>query len=651
VLPRGGLLNTDMNASWIRVGLSRGLGAVALMGFALVPLARALDEPKPPDVQRFVKLGDAKSELAVGKELFPIKVTEKPLDQVLEFLSQVSRLNIKTINEKDGKIPITLDLENVTYRGVLDFITKKYGLMMDDSKIAQNIIIVTSPPKVSMLFSNADIRDVINTIASQAGANIVIGPEITGQISMRLENIPWRDALNIVVKTLNFVAVPEVGDTIRITTPDRLSTQLETRIFKLSYLTPDSAKYVATLVSEFAKRQESEKAAAAGQTLLDVLLGMVTPGTGSINYVKRGTSLVVTDTATKLESMQNVVTKLDVPPKQIFVSVKIVAITDIDLERLGVNWSNGIQFAVTPVSNWPTSFPFDSQNGLSRSILGNWAVNNSRFRGVSDIFSLRRAVASGVSPYAAIPTLAMGNMGFTSPNGPTSLFFEAIRTKTNTRVIQTPQLMTLDNEEATIQVGQLFRYAESFVANTEGGGNVAGFREASGSPVKLGLQLLIIPHVTGPENNVLMTVIPKTEDLDRVDSFQGPDGSVLQLPQTTQRIVVTRMLLRNEETGVIAGLRINRERRVDAAVPIFSSIPIIGRLFRHRIRDGGVASNGTGQPTSESLMIFVTPSIVDAIEGRDNFKQQLEKIRSEVSRTFAPLGEDHGESASPERSY
>ena len=140
---------------------------------------------------------------------------------------------------------------------------------------------------------------------------------------------------------------------------------------------------------------------------------------------------------------------------------------------------------------------------------------------------MQNAVKAGaaVSGLTGIgPTLALGSMGFNN----TSALFEMLRTKTSGRIIQAPQWIALDNEEATIQVGELVRYAESFVANTEGGGNVSGFREAgeARSGIKLGLQLLIIPHVTGPENNVLMTIIPKTENfsLDRSGTGGAPPG-------------------------------------------------------------------------------------------------------------------------------
>lgn len=595
--------------------------------------------------------------------LISLEVNERPLKQVLDYLSTVSNVNIRVVKEKDNKLPVSFKLENVTYRAILDFIARKYGMMIDDRELAtSHIIYVDTPERVSMIFQRADIRDVINTIAIQSNANIVVGPEIQGEVSMRLENVPWNEALNIVVKTLDFVTVNEANNTIRITSRDKLSTQYEHRIFRLAYVSPEGSSYTATLTSEFVTKTGSKDVKDAGQSLIDVLSHVKTAG-GTISFEKRSNALVVKDTANALDQMQSIIDKLDVAPKQIHVSVKLVELSDSDAERIGVNWNQGIQFAMSPVSSWSSAFPFDVSNGISKSWLGDLAVGQANRRGIDpstrtvqpslDIFSLRRAVndAGGFSGLAqggggaaqsiANPSIALGSMGFRA----TTALFELFRTKTSGRVIQAPQLITLDNEEATIQVGELVRYAESFIANTEGGGNVSGFREAGGSPIKLGLQLLIIPHVTGPENNVLMTVIPKTENfsLDRSGTggapagfqrFIGPNGIQLDLPQTNQRIVVTKMMLRNGETGVIGGLRQEREDLSEVKVPVFGEIPIIGRLFKHRARSD----------SGSNLMVFVTPTIIDFHAG-DDFNKELNKLKQDYSRPLSPTPGDEVETA------
>ncbi|MCZ7647082.1 MAG: hypothetical protein M5U26_17805 [Planctomycetota bacterium] len=625
-----------------------------LVGAACAPLPglRAEESETQPRSIKVERLGEGAEKSQVGQAanegLISLHVRERPLKVVLDYLSTVSGKNIRALTEEAERLPVTVDLDNVTYLTVLDFIAKKYALQVDDSKINQNLVTISIPEKVSMVFNRADIRDVISTIAIQANANIVVGPEVSGEISMRIENVPWQDALQIVVKTLDFVTVQEANDTIRITTRDKLKSQLENRIFFLAYMTPEGAKYTATLATEFARREGGEESTRQyGSTLID-LLGSMKTGDGKLSFVKRQNALVVQDTSTSLDSMEQVIRKLDVAPKQIHVAVKIVALNDDDQERLGVQWSSGLQFQVSPLSSWPSAFPFDVTKGLTRSLLGDLTIGQGARNvvdqstgntvAINDIFTLRKSVGTGGDSVAGnagytvsnLGSIVLGSMGF----GTTSAFFEAVKSKTSGRVVQAPQLMTLDNEEATIQVGTLFRYAESFVANTEGGGNVSGFREANGSPIKLGIQLLIIPHVTGPENNILMTVIPKTEDLllddgGRPKTITGPSGEQLVLPDTVQRIVVTKMLLRNGETGVIGGLRTDQDNRSETKVPGLGEIPIIGRLFKHRAR--GVSG--------DSLMIFVTPTIVD-LERQEDFKSQLERLRSKMTKSFAPLGEE-----------
>ena len=259
----------------------------------------------------------------------------------------------------------------------------------------------------------------------------------------------------------------------------------------------------------------------------------------------------------------------------------------------------------------------------------------------TDITSLSHAVGAGnttaLTTLASTTPLALGSMGF----GSTNALFQLLRTKTNGRVIQAPQLIALDHEEATIQVGQLVRYAETIVANTEGGGNVSGFREAQGSPIKLGMQLLIIPNVTGPDNNIMMTIIPKTEEFSSnsgiggappgFQRFIGPNGTDLDLPETSQRIVVTKMMLRNGETGVIGGLRQDNENFSEVKVPVFCEIPFLGRMFKYRTRT----------TTATNLLVFVTPTIIDFAGGADQFKKDLDKLRSEnITGPLTSIGEE-----------
>lgn len=607
----------------------------------------------PKRVEAVTGAGTAEGAAKTSGAFISLELNERPLKQVLDYLSTVSGKNIRVKKDKDNKLLVTFKLENVTYRAILDFIARKYGMTVDDSMIAQNIIWLDTPEKVSMVFNNADIRDVINTIAIQSNANVVIDSEVTGTVSMRLENVPWKDALSIVVRTLDKVLVDEPNNVIRITTPTKVATQLDIRIFRLAYISPEGSKYTAKLTSDFTEKKEATDASTSavggppvGQSLIDVLQKMRTTQ-GQISFEKRSNTIIVRDTQTTLDNMQSIITKLDIPPKQIHVAVKLVQLDDGDSERLGIDWGQGIRFQMSPMANWASAFPFDVTNGLSRSLLGDLvAVQGTRSAidpltggvlgsGASDIFNARRGVATQLGSLSEStggsgggattnPPITLGSMGFSG----TQATLEMIRNKTRGRVIQAPQIVTLDNEEATIQVGQLIRYAETIVSNTEGGGNVGGFREAQGSPLKLGFQLLVIAHVTGPENNVLMTIVPKVENFTGFEVF-GSGASVLRLPQTTQSIVVTKMMLRNGETGVIGGMKEESESFAERKIPILGDIPFLGQIFKHRSKD----------VRGRNLLVFVTPTIIDFYE-TGTFEKDLEKFRSEYAKPFTSLGDE-----------
>jgi type II secretory pathway component HofQ len=354
------------------------------MGFGAASLSAGEEEPQV--LKRVEVIGGPAATDAgkvVGAEIQTIEVTERPLKQVLDYLSQISGKNIRCKKSKDERLPVTFKLEKVTYRTILDFIAKKYGMVVDDSMEKQNIILLDTPEKVSMVFSNADIRDVINTIAIQANANVVIDQDISGQVSMRLENVPWKSALTMVVKTRDYVAIDEPDNTIRITTPMKVEKQLEIKMFRLAYVSPEGSKYTPILTSDFFRKEEAgaTQQGGAAASLIEVLKNVAT-AQGKIAFEKRSNTIVVRDTATALESMQQIITKLDVPPKQVHVAVKLVQVTDSDIERLGVDWSQGVKFGVTPLTSWASAFPFDVSGGLSRSLLGDatpWTTRPTRW--------------------------------------------------------------------------------------------------------------------------------------------------------------------------------------------------------------------------------------------------------------------------------
>ena len=152
-----------------------------------------------------------------------LETTERSLKQILDYLSEVSGKTITTSKAKDQKLLVTIHVKNATYRAVLAVIAHKYGMAIDNSQFKDNTIVLSMPEQVSMVVYHADIRDVINSLSIQSDTKIVIGPEVTGEVTMKFERTPWREALDTVARQLDFVVVPEVGGTLRITSPYKMT--------------------------------------------------------------------------------------------------------------------------------------------------------------------------------------------------------------------------------------------------------------------------------------------------------------------------------------------------------------------------------------------------------------------------------------------
>jgi type IV pilus assembly protein PilQ len=553
-----------------------------------------------------------------------IDVKQRPFRDILQYLERVSGWNLVPMDERVGDLQITVRVTNMYWRDALDVIAIKEKLMLTDD-LKSRVIYIDKPPPITMSFENTDIRTVINAIAKAGNASVIIGPNITGTVTMNLQDIPWREALDIVLKTLGYVLVEEKHGVLRVATPAELEQQMETRVYKLSYLLPRGAGYTAKMETEFATRSTTAAGGKADiEDTLKAVIEKVKSNNGSIAYEKRTNSVVVTDTPAKLESISNIIRQLDIPPKQVHFSVKMIELNDTDKENLGLQWDNGFT-AEAGGAGFQTLFPFP--NGSANNVLQGSGLPGDVGLGLSGGILTK----SKVAPYSgAAPDVTLGTLDFSK----LTAVLNFVKKHTSGRTIQAPELMCLDNEEATIQVGDLIRYAEAAIETTPSGGTTSGWKEAVNSPVKLGVQILVIPHVTGPENNILLTIIPKVEAATGAQLFKdfvSPSLGTLSLPQTSQRIVVTKMMLRNGETGVIGGLRNELKGEIVTKVPLLGDIPILGWLFRSRSRP-------EDNNKSTNLIILITGTVIDFMEKND-LKDRLAPAQKQLKDIFQVYGE------------
>jgi type IV pilus assembly protein PilQ len=407
---------------------------------------------------------------------------------------------------------------------------------------------------ISIQVNEANVQDVINFIADESGVNIVISEDVQGRISLKLRQIPWDQALVIVMRTKGLGYVRQ-GNVIRITRLETL--QAETRAAKdivdaQTRLTPVRVKVIPVsyaTVGEMATQIQPFLSADRGRVVSD----------------PRTSSLIVTDTAEVLARIERLVKELDLPPTQVMIEGKIVEASESFSRTLGVNWG----FSGVPLQ-------ISGGGGFSGS-----PVNMLTTFGSSTVTS---AVLGGQS---ASLNLNIGTLDFF---GNLNARLGLAQAETMVKVISSPRIVTMNRAPAQIsQKGEVI--------------SVTRTRDATGAetatPVRTGvdLSLNVTPQITADGSVIL--------DVDVKRQFAGAVAEELtQTRPVNTREAKTKILVPNGQTAVIGGIYQNDETESERGVPWLKEIPVFGWLFKSNIKDRN----------KNELLIFLTPRVLNAQE-------------------------------------
>lgn len=563
------------------------------------------------------------AQMSIPDARVSLRVDSRQLSEVVQYLREQSGYNIVVL--EGGETAVSLDISDVSWRDALDLASEMAGCTVEER--TAGVLVVVRPPRVDFAFDNADIKQVIDTIAKLSGANIVIAPEVQGTLSLRLTNVPWRDALNVAVKTLGFVVVEEQRGILRVVDPLSLQAQMESHSYQLRYARPPS-RYIPKIDSEFViTTQKTQGKGGGGQDsgtefyekvfpVLAALTKASSPG-GQMEYMPPPHNiLIVRDTAQVHAEIKDMLALLDIEPAQVFIDVKFVSTSNRDLFNLGMDYGDlGPQVSYGG-GQIPITFPFNLGSG-----------------GFEDLII---ASPTGTGPFvdstAVVPSTIFGALSFTQWTGALRL----LQRDSTTEVIQAPKLVVLDGKEGTIFVGESIRYAQAKSEQGQAGGLSLSVEEADGSPVETGFQLLVQPHVIPGSSKVDMLVIPKETSLTGVgDPSVAPPGfdvftvgasgleGTIALPRERSSTIVSNVLLESGQTAILGGLSTDSDIEVVSEVPFFSDIPILGWFFRHKSRTRD----------KQMLWVFVTPTVVRS--SRD--QQRL--LEREVLRRQDAYGE------------
>lgn len=425
---------------------------------------------------------------------------------------------------------------------------------------------VASPTGIiSVDFKDADIRQVLRIISLKSGVDIVAGPDVEALVTIKLTNVPWEQALDIIVRTYA-LTYERKGNVIRVMTLDAVEQEaLATEVFPLSY---SKAKEV----SEVLKEMLSDR--------------------GKIKFDERTNTVIVTDLPATLFQLKQVVERLDQQTPQVYIESKIVETKLTKDDNLGINWFDSTTFTLTPASI-PTTFPWPGGSSLGN--VGEEFLPHPTT--LSD--------TSGVITQGKIPqrggTFTFGTLGPAAVT--TTINF--LKQRVDTNILSNPSIMTMNNKEAYVQVGDDINVPNYQIDPTTGRATVSGASVRS-----TGILLKVTPHVN-PQQEILLDVKPEiTEIGSSFDDF----GNNVKFPRFTVQKAETQVRMGNNETLVIGGLVKRKKTVTDDKVPILGDLPIVGVLFTNH-------QNKTDP--HQDLLIFITVTLVKESDDTARLAKQL----------------------------
>jgi type IV pilus assembly protein PilQ len=403
--------------------------------------------------------------------------------------------------------------------------------------------------KISLDFQDAEVSNVLRLIADVSDLNLVVGEEVKGKTTLKLFNVPWDQALDIILKAKGLGQVRE-GNIIRIDTNANIAKQQdESAKAKEAQIKAEDLKTLIIPVNY------------ATATDLSTTLKKNLSSRGELTVNEATNSLIAKDVQQNINEIQQLIKLLDLPKPQVLIETRIVQANTNFARDLGVQW--GVAFKETTGAN---------QIALNAGPTG-------AFNTQSPTFAVNLPASGGAGPVGNIG-VQFGRLTGVNPFN-LDLRLSAGEVLGETKIISSPRVVTIDNKEAIIQQGDSIPYE-----TTSNNGTQTQFIDAT-------LNLTVTPHIT-PNGSVIMKI---KATKNAIGSFTSARTGA---PSISKREASTEVMVQDGETTVIGGIFETTKSESLSGVPWFYKVPVIGWLFKRE-------STST---TNQELLIFITPTIV-----------------------------------------
>ncbi|MFB6348875.1 type IV pilus secretin PilQ [Moraxella sp. ZJ142] len=430
--------------------------------------------------------------------------------------------------------------------------------------------IYTGKP-ISLEFADIPVRAVLDILADFTGINIIADDSVTGNMTIRLTNVPWDQALDVILQTRNLSIVKNGSVWLISSKTIQANQPITTEYIRLHYALADE---VATLImGEKTQRGNTSRSSRTDairtvsplmkysqneEVVTTIERGTLLSERGTVTVDKRTNTLIVQDVPASIANIKALIERIDIPVEQVMIEARIVSASESFGRQLGISFGAAGQIGKVQYSGASASLWSPQQDGTLTANYQNRHLN----------------VDLGVKN-------AMGRIAFGLLNLPDAILdleLSAMQAQNKGEVISSPKVLTADKQTARISSGLQIPYQET----THSGAAATSFKEAS-------LVLEATPNIT-PDGKITL----------KLNIKNGNPVTTLGNTAIQEDAIETNVIVENGQTVVLGG--IYRQSQNDAAnkVPVFGDVPILGRLFRHDTK---------GREKSE-LLIFITPKLV-----------------------------------------
>ncbi len=434
---------------------------------------------------------------------------------------------------------------------------------------------------LSVDFPDEDIRNILRNVADLFELNLVIPEELQGQASIKLRDVTWRQIFQVVLAPVGFTYIEE-GNIVKIVSNATLLQEpVATEVFIINY--------------------------AQASLIMPTITSLVDPAAGGRIVVDtRTNSLVITERPSRMNRIRPIIEQLDRATDQVMIESKFVEVTDRDVKNLGVNWASlnaygvGVGGDEQGVVGSYERLQTGERSGGENSEAGTTGTQSNTITSTNGAVTATSTTSqSSTIGLDKLSSLVGGTTNDRMLNAVFSadqfrVVLSALQTLDNTKIVSNPTIVTLNNTEATINVGEERPIPNYTFSEQTGTFQISGFTYKP-----IGVLLRVTPQVNA-RGTIKLTLSPEVSQTNGNVTFGGASGT--QIPIVATRKATTQVSLRDGYTMGIGGLVTQNSTTGESKVPVLGSVPLVGRLFRSDTRNS----------TTSNLIIFITAKSISA---------------------------------------